>query len=633
VSTLQLAGGEVVLERGVRIPMRDGVELSADVYRPNREGRFGAILEHIPYRKDDLRALQDRGQNIVLVQAGFVCVRVDVRGTGSSGGVAVDEYTETEQLDGVEVVEWMARQPWCNGNVGSWGKSYGGFTCIQLAARRPPALRAIAPVYATDDRYTDDMHFDGGAVAAFELINYPIRMIAMNALPPDEGSGEDADTRWRARIDATPPWVVRWLTEQHDGDYWRNGSLRPDFDRIECPVFIVSGWHDGYRTAGLRMAQQLGAPWQLLAGPWTHVAPDRGVPQPTYPFMRELVEFFRTHLDPQGEPVQRPRSVIFIEEHDSPTVEQKAVSGSWITSEAWPESVAQQVLTLGQPQTAPATTAVGRATGNWCPPPPDSGLFGDQRDDESQSACFETDPLDAAVEVLGAPAVRFAIRHPGPRTIVSVKLNDVAPSGESQPVTRGVVNLACDGSAQVQLDLMATGWRFRPGHRIRVAVAANDWPCIWPLPQLAPIEITTPVELVLPGLPADAEPLVPPTDVVPVTWTEGVVTDRPSRWQIVDGGIEAEDWWAFELADEGVRCEEGHTYSALVDADDPLSARVHGHTQLRLTRPGADILAEARGTFTCTEAEFLAELELDVTRDGTPFHRRRWSERIPRRGC
>ena len=228
--------------------MRDGVCLSADVYRPDRPGRFGAVLEHIPYRKDDLRALQDRGQNLALVAAGFVCVRLDVRGTGSSEGVAVDEYTETEQLDGVEVVDWMSRQDWCNGNVGSWGKSYGGFSCIQLAARRPPALRAIAPVYATDDRYTDDMHYDGGALAAFELTNYPVRMIGMNALPPGHGEGPEFDRRWRERIDATPPWVIPWLTEQHDGPYWRNGSLRPDYERIECPVFLGFGEVDVVST-------------------------------------------------------------------------------------------------------------------------------------------------------------------------------------------------------------------------------------------------------------------------------------------------------------------------------------------------------------------------------------------------
>ena len=631
----------MVLERDVRIPMRDGVELSADVYRPNREGVFGGILEHIPYRKDDLRALQDRGQNLVLVDAGFVCVRLDVRGTGSSDGVAVDEYTETEQLDGVEVVEWMARQPWCNGNVGSWGKSYGGFTCIQLAARRPPALRAIAPVYATDDRFTDDMHYEGGAVAAFELSNYPIRMIGMNALPPGDGDDPESEARWRERIDSTPPWVLRWLTEQHDGAYWRNGSLRPDYDRIDCPVFIVSGWHDGYRTAGLRMAQKLRGPWQLLAGPWTHVAPDRGVPAPTYPFMHEMIAFFRTHLEPEAPAAEeaRPRSVIFLEEHDPPGVATPSVSGAWISSAAWPGSTSETVLTLGAPSTAPASSTVGVATGNWCPPPPDSGLFGDQRVDEARSACFESPPLSDPVAVLGAPRVRFTIRHPGPRALVSVKLNDVSPTGESQPVTRGAVNLTCRGEAVVELDLMATGWRFLPGHRIRVAVAANDWPCLWPLPQFTPVEVTTAVELTLRGLPADAEPYAGGADVVPVTWTEAVVTGRPSRWEIATdpdsgvSGIEAEDWWAFEFPDEGLRCEEGHVYSTGMREGDPLSARAEGRTRFRLSRPGLDVVAESQGRFTCTETEFVVELDLEVTRNGEHFHSRSWSERVPRLGC
>ena len=632
-----------MLERDVRIRMRDGVHLSADVYRPDRPGRFPAVLEHIPYRKDDLRALQDRGQNLVLVDAGFACVRLDVRGTGGSEGVAADEYTEAEQLDGVEVVDWISRQGWCNGNVGSWGKSYGGFSCIQLAARRPPALRAIAPVYATDDRYTDDMHFDGGALAAFELSNYPIRMIGMNALPPGEGEGPEFERRWRERIDATPAWVVRWLAEQHDGPYWRNGSLRPDYERIECPVFIVSGWHDGYRTAGLRMARRLRSPWQLLAGPWTHVAPDRGVPGPAYPFMRELIRFFRAHLDPDSAEARaagrRPRSVVFIEEHDPPGEALGRVSGEWLASESWPASAPATVLVLGGPQVAAASASVGLATGNWCPPPPASGLFGDQRDDEARSACFESEPLRDPVAVLGAPRVRFRIAHPGPRAIVSVKLNDVAPGGASQPVTRGAVNLACDGEADVELELMATGWSFRPGHRIRVAVAANDWPCLWPLPRFAPVHVTAAVELSLPGLPEDAEPHAAPTDVVPVTWTGGVVHDRPSRWEMVrdaetgSAGIDAADWSGFEFPDEGLRCEEEHAYSTRVRDDDPLTARVEGRTRFGLGRPGLEVVAEARGRFTCTETEFVAELELTVTRDGEPFHRRTWSERIRRDGC
>jgi predicted acyl esterase len=435
---------------------------------------------------------------------------------------------------------------------------------------------------------------------------------------------------------------VRWLTEQRDGPYWRNGSLRPDYGRIQCPVFIVSGWHDGYRTAGVRMAQRLRSPWQLLAGPWTHVAPDRGVPRPVYPFMRELIQFFRTHLDPDSAPVHvagRPRSVVFIEEHDAPGETPERVSGEWIASESWPASTAETVLTLGTRQTAAPSASVGLASGNWCPPPPDSGLFGDQRIDEARSACFDSEPLSDPIAVLGVPRLRFRIAHPGPRAIVSVKLNDVAPGGASQPVTRGAVNVACDGEAAVELDLMATGWRFRPGHRIRVAVAANDWPCLWPLPRLEPVNVTTAVELVVPDLPEDAEPYVPATDVVPVTWTGGVVSDRPSRWEIARdaetgmAGIEAADWSAFEFPQEGLRCEEGHVYLTGVRDDDPLSARVEGRTRFGLTRPGLDVVAEASGRFTCTESEFVVELDLAVTRDGEPFHTRRWRERIPRNGC
>jgi hypothetical protein len=241
--------------------------------------------------------------------------------------------------------------------------------------------------------------------------------------------------------------------------------------------------------------------------------------------------------------------------------------------------------------------------------------------------------------VLGVPRVRFRIAHPGPRAIVSVKLNDVAPDGASQPVTRGGVNLACDGEAAVELDLMATGWRFRRGHRIRVAVAANDWPCLWPLARLEPLHVTTAVELALPGLPDDARPHVAATDVAPVTWTGAVVTARPSRWEIVrdaetgTAGIEAADWSAFEFPQEGLRCEEGHVYSTRIRDDDPLTATVEGRTRFGLARPGLDVVAEARGLFTCSETEFVVELDLEVTRDGEPFHRRRWRERIRRDGC
>src|SRR5260221_470257 len=233
--------------------MRDGTRLSLDVYRPNRPGRFPALLEHSPYRKDDLHALLDRGQNIERARAGFAGVRLDVRGTGSSAGVGMDEYTEAEQHDGVEVVDWIARQPWCTGAIGSWGKSYGAFACIQLAAHRPAALKAIAAVYGTDDRYSDDMHFDGGALCGFELTNYPMRMIAMNALPPLGQRGEMFDQRWRAGTDRTPPWGRRGRGGQGERRRGRHARPRPARRRAPRPLTMGSSRISG-RTRRARRA-------------------------------------------------------------------------------------------------------------------------------------------------------------------------------------------------------------------------------------------------------------------------------------------------------------------------------------------------------------------------------------------
>jgi predicted acyl esterase len=638
--SLELDGGNVLLERDVGVTVRDGVRLSVDVYRPNRPGRFPAILEHIPYRKDDLRAIEDRSQSTFLVNAGFACVRLDVRGTGSSQGVAQDEYTEAEQHDGCDVVAWMAQQPWCTGAVASWGVSYGGFSCIQLAALRPPALRAIAPVYATDDRYTDDMHFHGGALNASSLPGYPTEMIAMNALPPLGRRDEEFDRNWRRRIEETPAWLVDWIREQHDGPYWRNGSLRPDYSRIVCPVLICAGWRDGYRTAALRMARNLEAPWQLLAGPWAHKLPDRGVPGPRYPFLAEMARFFHRHLG-EGDgppPPGRPRSVFFIGSPDTPVRPHPVVSGEWLASESWPEGVRRTRHVLGGPATAPARVTTGIMTGQWCPPPPATGQFLDQSRDDAQSAVFDGEPLAAPVELFGEPVVRLRLRHPGPRTLVSIKLHNVAPDGSAQPVTATAVNIAIAGEAALELPLMAAGWRFAAGHRIRVAVAVADWPNLWPLPQVAPLEITSPVELELPGLPPDAVAFAPADEPLVQIAQPGAQISARSQWDVVTdvltgrAGIVTSMRAREAIPDEGFTVTESGSRFAMTGDDDPTSAEVKGTWRYHLTRPGLEAHVHAESRFRATADAFLVDLRLRVRADGAPFAERRWKERIPRRG-
>ena len=126
----------------LEIPMPDGVRLAARIWMPeDAETRpVPAILEYIPYRKNDKTFERDHARAPWLAALGYAYVRVDLRGTGESEGVMTDEYTELELQDGCDVIAWVADQAWCDGGVGMVGISWGGFNGLQIAALQPPAL-------------------------------------------------------------------------------------------------------------------------------------------------------------------------------------------------------------------------------------------------------------------------------------------------------------------------------------------------------------------------------------------------------------------------------------------------------------------------------------------------------------
>ena len=127
------------------IPLGDGTRLAARLWLPDdaEQDPVPALLEYLPYRKRDGTAERDSLTHPYLAAHGYACIRVDVRGSGESDGVLSDEYSQAELDDGVEVIAWLARQPWCSGQVGMFGISWGGFNALQVAALRPPALKAI----------------------------------------------------------------------------------------------------------------------------------------------------------------------------------------------------------------------------------------------------------------------------------------------------------------------------------------------------------------------------------------------------------------------------------------------------------------------------------------------------------
>ena len=186
-------------EHEVGIDTADGVRLAGSLFLPEGAGPFAALLEALPYRKDDVTASY-RETYVRYVEHGFAVLRLDLRGTGSSGGVMTDEYPDVERRDLRSAIDWLAEQPWSTGRVGMFGTSYSGFNALQMAAEGgPTALGAVVAMYATDDRYTDDVHWCGGVLRAIDLVDYPLYMIAMNALPPVPALAGD---RWRENLAA-----------------------------------------------------------------------------------------------------------------------------------------------------------------------------------------------------------------------------------------------------------------------------------------------------------------------------------------------------------------------------------------------------------------------------------------------
>ncbi len=488
------------------ITMDDGVRLAASLYVPDGDGPWPAVLEALPYRKDDDTAAY-RPEYERVAAAGYVVCRVDLRGTGSSEGIAEDEYPAVERTDMLTVIDWLATREWSTGTVGMYGTSYSGFNSIQLAMERPPALKAIIPIYATDDRYADDVHYFGGAVKQLDLVDYPTYMIAMNALPPVPSIyGDGWREEWERRVRGTEPWVLTWLEHQRFDDYWRFGSLRPDYDQIEAATMIVAGWADGYRNNSLRTFEALRCPTRLLIGPWAHAATDTSLPGPNIDLVPEMIRWWDRWLKDEDNGIDRePPIVLFAQRSTRPGATRPEMQGGWRYEPTWPaERLRPTPLALSD---AEAVAPIGddgdvldvRGDVGWtawisCAGHLPWGQPDDQRPDEAYSLTYTWPALERDLEILGHARLAVTLTSSAPIAYLSAKLCDVFPDGASSLVTRTMLNLAHRDSREepsplepgeryeVTFDLEAASWTFEAGHRIRLDLAGTDWPNAWTPP-------------------------------------------------------------------------------------------------------------------------------------------------------
>jgi hypothetical protein len=642
------------------LTMSDGVRIALTLHLPDTPGPWPVLFEARPYRKDDLSWAAPIYRRFV-AEGDYAVCRADVRGTGSSEGIAEDEYTEREWQDWLEVIDWLGSQTWSNGSVGMYGTSYSGFNSLQVAALRPPALKAIVPIYATDRRYTDDVHYGGGVRRGIDFLDYPLNMVAMNALPPVPSVyGEGWREEWRRRVEANPPWELRWFEEQDEGPYWLHGSVFKQYEAIQAATMIVAGHADGYHNMAFRTFEALRAPRRLLFGPWSHMSPRLSLPGPRIDHVPEMIRWWDRWLKGIDNGADRePPVVMFVRRSTRPAPDLDEYRGEWRLEPAWPPErlVEEQrpLSTASVPGRADVRTDTLQVRGDvgvtgsiWCAAELPFGLPWDQRPDEALSLVYDWPALGRELEIMGHPRVELTIESSEPVAFVSAKLCDVFPDGESALVTRGILNLTHRGSHSdpepippdtrvgVSIELDATSWIWEPGHRVRLDIAGADFPSSWPPPSAGTLavdrEASTLVLPVLKGpLPDPRTPEFAPGEPAPVMRAEELPIWRieedvlgRKRSVTIDHGFEAKR----EEDGTGVYARYGGTIS--VSTRDPGRARAEGGTTFELRFPEATVRTRSHGVLSSDRETWHLVLELEVAEGDDVWHTRRWERSIPR---
>ncbi len=496
--------------RQLMIPLSDGTRLAARLWLPDGGGRVPLVLEWIPYRQSDNTAVGDSMIHGFFAAGGMAAMRIDLRGSGNSTGLLRDEYLAREQDDAVEVIAWIAAQDWSNGSVGMIGISWGGFAALQIAARRPPALKAIITCCSTDDRYTDDVHFMGGALLT-DGLQWGSGLFTQLGRPLDPAHvGEGWRDLWLERLQGIEPPLGQWLAHMERDDFWRHGSVNENYGDIQCAVYAVGGWTDGYSDAILRMMQHLAVPRKGLIGPWTHIYPNWGTPGPAIDFLGECLRFWRQWLLGEDTGIMdEPMLHLWQGEHLRSEPSSLTLDGHWITAPGWQAGTATRdfylapgQLTTGVPAPAPAMMIdtpmhCGLMGGEWCPL--DGGgnapeFQGDQRQDDGLSVCFDTPVLDEPLILCGKAGLEVDIAFDSPAAMLVLRLNEVDAGGRSSRITFGIHRLTrpdvpAGQFFRVSLPLKGVAYRFSPGCRVRLALSTTYWPMAWVEPGQGPVAL------------------------------------------------------------------------------------------------------------------------------------------------
>lgn len=489
----------VRIVRNARIPTPDPeVTLAADLYLPNTTVAVPAVVTIMHNAKDGIAGIGGAPYLRYFAEHGYASVIVDRQGTGASGGEERPPFDPGDADDGVTAVEWSARQPWCDGKVGMWGMSYGAIYTLRTAARRPTALKAIAPIMGMLDPERDMVHPSGirGGMSFFGLA--AVWNIFIQLMPPVSPDGTfSVDAEWKQRVADFGPWVLEGSRLRPGHREWQARTI--DAGRIHAPALCVAGWHDVFLDGMLRAYERIPGPKRLVVGPWMHELPNESPLEPMDCIALIRAWWDRWLRDESDGQWPRQRDVVFM----------RGANAHWHEYEQWPPPEQERItfaatadhgLILHGDDVAAESAelatvshkldpTVGALSGLGSVPMAGFGFPLNQNDDDLRSLIFTSDPLTEPLVIAGRPAATLVLDLDATTAArCVVKLTDVEENGRSTLITSGVCDLAKARTepdtrlATLTVNLAPTAYALGEGHRLRLVLADSDVPRLWPPP-------------------------------------------------------------------------------------------------------------------------------------------------------
>jgi len=539
MTSAQPGDHEFLVERNIEIPMRDGTILRADVWRPKAEGKYPVLIERTPYDKTS-SSESGQGAGEYYASHGYVTVVQDVRGRFASDGdfYPFRDDGDGERQDGYDTVEWAAEQPWSNGNIGTIGGSYSGATQYRMIGAQPPHLKAQFVRQSASDYHREWVYRSGAYEAGFNT-KWTITHTASNARKyAAPGIEDEAQSRMENALENYLEWVEKspiapfepteglhswfndWMKRPDYSDYWDEFSIVRTYDKVQVPVHHIGSWYDCFLRGTITNyesmrdnapSDEISAAQRLTIGPWVHNpkpadmreagAVDFGENTPIgwMETRRRWFDHWLKGID-NGVDSDKPVKVFTMGENQWHEFDQWPPAEVEYTSFYFNDSKSGSVDSLNDGGLSVSSpVAVTEPDSYQSDPNNPVRSFGgghlgedfgpqDQRGYEDRVLTYTTEIMGEGIRVTGPVKAVLHASSSAVDTDWVVRVTDVHPDGTSMLICDGILRgryrnsfekpelLRPDEVYEFEVDLWATSHLFKPGHRIRVAVASSSFP-------------------------------------------------------------------------------------------------------------------------------------------------------------